>query len=156
MGKKSLLPTFFFFSPSWNPLGAAGQSLLGQSAKEVATKAPVRGQQGTRRSIKAPGFRRRRRRIIGRMGLLRIHRLLFGVSVVCLQTSVSLADRMVLHSFEGPYEHVDPSGAKSVSKDWKPGGVTTVNKNFVRLTPDRQVRPNFACMGFTVPLTHHI
>ena len=90
------------------------------------------------------------------MGLLRIHRLLFGVSVVCLQTSVSLADRMVLHSFEGPYEHVDPSGAKSVSKDWKPGGVTTVNKNFVRLTPDRQVRPNFACMGFTVPLTHHI
>ena len=44
-----------------------------------------------------------------------------------------------MHSFESPYTHVDPSGTKSVSKDWKTGGVTTVNTNFVRLTPDRQV-----------------
>jgi len=29
---------------------------------------------------------------------------------------------------------------RGVSKDWKSGGVTTVNRNFIRLTPDRQVR----------------
>ena len=61
-------------------------------------------------------------------------------AVVGLASSVALADRMDMHSFEAPYTHVDPSGSKSVSKDWKTGGVTTVNKNFVRLTPDRQVR----------------
>ena len=142
---------FFFFLSCWNPLRSSYWCFLW-----LLLLSPTLGPQFYEKVNKGPGFRRRRRRIIGRMGLLRIHRLLFGVSVVCLQTSVSLADRMVLHSFEGPYEHVDPSGAKSVSKDWKPGGVTTVNKNFVRLTPDRQVRPNFACMGFTVPLTHHI
>jgi mannose-binding lectin 2 len=59
-------------------------------------------------------------------------------AVVGLASSVALADRMDMHSFEAPYTHVDPSGSKSVSKDWKTGGVTTVNKNFVRLTPDRQ------------------
>lgn len=60
-------------------------------------------------------------------------------AVVGLATSVALADRMDMHSFEAPYTHVDPSGSKSVSKDWKTGGVTAVNRNFVRLTPDRQV-----------------
>ncbi len=57
---------------------------------------------------------------------------------------VSLASRLDSHSFEPPFEHVDPSGSKSISKDWKIGGVASVSNNFLRLTPDRQSKKGAA------------
>jgi|MDSY01.1.fsa_nt_gb hypothetical protein len=70
---------------------------------------------------------------------LLFHCLLAALFLQSMVVDVARGDRMDMHSFESPYTHVDPSGTKSVSKDWKTGGVTTVNTNFVRLTPDRQV-----------------
>ena len=41
-------------------------------------------------------------------------------------------------SFEPPFNKVDFTGNKLVNSNWKNHGTTVVNKNFVRLTPDRQ------------------
>ena len=41
-------------------------------------------------------------------------------------------------SFEPPFEQYDFTGSKLVNSNWKNHGTTVVNKNFVRLTPDRQ------------------
>jgi mannose-binding lectin 2 len=60
---------------------------------------------------------------------------LVGAAITATLCSASLMDT---HSFEPPFNHIDPSGARSVSKDWKIGGVASVNTNFMRLTPDRQ------------------
>lgn len=48
------------------------------------------------------------------------------------------ADKLDLHSFAAPFDEVDNSGTRIVSKNWRTGGVANVNQNFVRLTPDRQ------------------
>jgi len=41
-------------------------------------------------------------------------------------------------SFEPPFSDVDYMGNRLVNLNWKNHGTTTVNSNFIRLTPDRQ------------------
>lgn len=52
-----------------------------------------------------------------------------------LSQAPGIADNV---SFEPPFEEYDFSGNKLVNSNWKNHGTTVVNKNFVRLTPDRQ------------------
>ena len=66
--------------------------------------------------------------------------MLFAAFVVLLMSSprqvyAALIDTL---SFEPPFNEVDSSGTRTVSKNWKSGGATMVSQNFVRLTPDRQ------------------
>jgi len=42
------------------------------------------------------------------------------------------------HNFAPPFQEIDNSGERLVSKHWRNSGTTVVNNNFVRLTPDRQ------------------
>lgn len=48
------------------------------------------------------------------------------------------AERLEHHTFQPPFEQVDSAGVRIVNPHWKTSGTTTVNKNFIRLTPDRQ------------------
>ena len=61
-----------------------------------------------------------------------------GLVGLVLAARGSVSERLSEHSFEPPFNYVDPSGQRGVSKDWKSGGVTNVHRNFARLTPDRQ------------------
>jgi len=65
---------------------------------------------------------------------------LAGVVFAALASVARLgwAAKLEQHTFQPPYSAVDPSGRKIVSREWKSGGVATVNSNFIRLTPDRQ------------------
>lgn len=51
---------------------------------------------------------------------------------------ISAEERSRLLSFEPPFEEFDFVGNKLVNSNWKNYGSTVVNKNFIRLTPDRQ------------------
>lgn len=42
------------------------------------------------------------------------------------------------HNFAPPFQDVDNSGERLVSKHWRSSGTAVVNNNFIRLTPDRQ------------------
>ena len=55
----------------------------------------------------------------------------------CISQAPGIADNDNV-SFEPPFEEYDFSGNKLVNSNWKNHGTTVVNKNFVRLTPDRQ------------------
>lgn len=70
--------------------------------------------------------------------VFRLSLALLVSSLVGLAVEPVSATYLETHSFEPPYTSVDPSGNRLVSKEWKNGGVTAVNQNFVRLTPDRQ------------------
>lgn len=52
--------------------------------------------------------------------------------------SLVSSERLEAHSFSPPFEEVDTTGSRIVSKQWRASGTTDVNKYFVRLTPDRQ------------------
>lgn len=43
-------------------------------------------------------------------------------------------------TFDPPFMEYDHFGKRSISSDWDVGGETKVMKNFVRLTPDQQVK----------------
>ena len=47
-------------------------------------------------------------------------------------------DKLQFHSFEPPFDATNAQGERILSADWKVSGSTEVNKNFARLTPDRQ------------------
>jgi mannose-binding lectin 2 len=49
-----------------------------------------------------------------------------------------ISEKLEFHSFEAPYDKVDAAGARIISHVWNIHGSTDVNKNFIRLTPDRQ------------------
>ena len=52
--------------------------------------------------------------------------------------STSLIRRR-FHSFEPPFDQINPnSGDRTLSDAWKTSGSTEVNRNFARVTPDRQ------------------
>ena len=46
-------------------------------------------------------------------------------------------------SFEKPFEMIDSEGVRIAGWNWNMGGATTVNRHFVRLTPDRQSKRGF-------------
>ncbi|CAN0131909.1 unnamed protein product, partial [Phaeothamnion confervicola] len=60
--------------------------------------------------------------------------------LLLLWIGAALASRMHQHSFAPPFLDVDGMGNRVVSETWSPDGITRTAKNFVRLTPDRQVR----------------
>jgi lectin, mannose-binding 2 len=60
----------------------------------------------------------------------------FIVLVCCLYFST--AEKLGHLAFKAPFETVDSAGARTVGDDWRSTGTTVVNKNFIRLTPDRQ------------------
>lgn len=47
-------------------------------------------------------------------------------------------DKLDHHSFLPPYDYVNSKGTRIINEHWETTGVTTVNNNFIRLTPDRQ------------------
>jgi mannose-binding lectin 2 len=53
----------------------------------------------------------------------------------CLSAYCKLLEN---HSFSPPFEEVDSLGFRVPSFNWRAGGTTVVNSNFIRLTPDRQ------------------
>lgn len=64
---------------------------------------------------------------------------------ICWRLLIALAitlfvysEKLDYHSFEPPFADVDHSGERMVSRHWRTFGTTTVNSNFIRLTPDRQ------------------
>lgn len=58
--------------------------------------------------------------------------------VVLLMACVCTAEKLEAFSFKAPFEETDVAGTRLVGSTWKTSGTTVVNKNFVRLTPDRQ------------------
>ena len=64
--------------------------------------------------------------------------LVLSVIVVLCALSIISATKLDQLSFAAPFEEVDASGARMVGPSWKTAGTTVVNKNFIRLTPDRQ------------------
>lgn len=58
--------------------------------------------------------------------------------VLVLVASPALAERVDELSFGAPFDHVDSSGTRLPSPQWKNGGVASVSPSFIRLTPDRQ------------------
>lgn len=65
---------------------------------------------------------------------------MFGLSfvvVLCVLCLVA-SERLEQFSFKAPFDETDVSGARVVGGNWKTAGTTVVNKNFIRLTPDRQ------------------
>uniref|UniRef100_A0A7S0XEJ2 L-type lectin-like domain-containing protein n=1 Tax=Chromulina nebulosa TaxID=96789 RepID=A0A7S0XEJ2_9STRA len=42
------------------------------------------------------------------------------------------------HSFEPPFENIDSLGGQRIIPNWRAGGTTVINSNFIRITPDRQ------------------
>jgi len=48
------------------------------------------------------------------------------------------AEKLGLFSFQPPFEEIDPAGSRIAGPHWRNTGVAVVNKNFIRLTPDRQ------------------
>jgi mannose-binding lectin 2 len=59
------------------------------------------------------------------------------VVLLSLFTS-ALATKLERHSFSPPFEAVNAKGTRIVNEWWETSGVSTVNNNFIRLTPDRQ------------------
>lgn len=51
---------------------------------------------------------------------------------------LSNSERIISHTFEAPYTEIDGAGHRLVSRKWRGSGSTTVNNNFIRLTPDQQ------------------
>ncbi|DBA03304.1 TPA: hypothetical protein N0F65_011663 [Lagenidium giganteum] len=58
--------------------------------------------------------------------------------VVALCLSVVSAELVGTMSFEKPFDMISPEGERQIGANWDFGGTTTVNRHFVRLTPDRQ------------------
>lgn len=58
--------------------------------------------------------------------------------VALLMACISTAEKLDSFSFKAPFEETDVSGNRLVGSSWKTSGTTVVNKNFIRLTPDRQ------------------
>lgn len=58
--------------------------------------------------------------------------------LVALLVSLARADFLENHSFDAPYTEVDGNGDRIISNNWRTSGSTSVEKNFIRLTPDRQ------------------
>ncbi len=68
-------------------------------------------------------------------------RLMKTLILTCVLSVLSLlcnAEHMEFHNFQPPYQDVDNSGERLASRHWRSSGVTVVNTNFIRLTPDRQ------------------
>ena len=63
-----------------------------------------------------------------------VHTIIAALCMLCLST----AEKIDHLSFKAPFEETDVSGQRLVGSGWKTSGTTVVNKNFVRLTPDRQ------------------
>jgi mannose-binding lectin 2 len=65
---------------------------------------------------------------------------MFGLSLVVVLCVLCMAfsERMEQFTFKAPFEDTDVSGTRVVGNNWKTSGTTVVNKNFIRLTPDRQ------------------
>lgn len=61
--------------------------------------------------------------------------LVFAPVWLAAATHASMLDT---HTWTPPFTHMHPDGKRGVSKDWKLGGHTVAQTNFVRLTPDRQ------------------
>ena len=60
--------------------------------------------------------------------------VLVALCVLCL----ACAEKMEQFSFKAPFEETDVAGNRLIGNSWKAAGTTVVNKNFIRLTPDRQ------------------
>jgi len=66
---------------------------------------------------------------------------MYVVIVVILALSGLLlgnAEKLDQFTFQPPFAESDISGTRLVGDNWKTSGTTVVNKNFIRLTPDRQ------------------
>jgi len=66
--------------------------------------------------------------------MMLVHTIIAAICMLCLST----AEKIDHLSFKAPFEETDVSGQRLVGSGWKTSGTTVVNKNFVRLTPDRQ------------------
>ena len=62
-----------------------------------------------------------------------------AVALVAVASAAAAAELLEDNSFKAPFTSFDGSGSREVGK-WTSGGSSLVNKHFVRLTPDRQVR----------------
>ena len=64
--------------------------------------------------------------------------MLIRVAVAIAFLAYVISAKLESGSFQGPFEEVDQVGNRVVSKHWRTSGTAEVNKNFIRLTPDRQ------------------
>jgi mannose-binding lectin 2 len=60
--------------------------------------------------------------------------IVVALCVLCL----ACAEKLEQFTFKAPFEDTDVAGQRLVGSNWKTAGTTVVNKNFIRLTPDRQ------------------
>jgi len=65
---------------------------------------------------------------------------MLGLSIVVVLAilCVVCSEKMEQFTFKGPFEETDVMGQRVIGSNWKTAGTTVVNKNFIRLTPDRQ------------------
>ena len=66
--------------------------------------------------------------------MMLVHTIIAAICMLCLST----AEKLEQLSFKAPFEDTDVAGQRLVGNGWKTSGTTVVNKNFIRLTPDRQ------------------
>mmetsp|Transcript_5382 Transcript_5382/g.5546 ORF Transcript_5382/g.5546 Transcript_5382/m.5546 type:complete len:414 (+) Transcript_5382:70-1311(+) len=59
-------------------------------------------------------------------------------SIALVISHMGMGEKLDYLSFEPPFTDVDNSGTRMISRDWRISGSTSVNSNFVRLTPDKQ------------------
>lgn len=72
------------------------------------------------------------------MKLLLSRHIQFIIVLILICQQQTYAEKISSHSFEGPFRDIDNSGSRMVNKNWRSGGSTVINNNFVRLTPDQQ------------------
>ena len=65
-----------------------------------------------------------------------------AISLIAISLSVfpyiAWGEKLVHHTFNAPFEDIDAAGSRLASPHWRTSGTAEVNKNFIRLTPDRQ------------------
>uniref|UniRef100_K3W778 L-type lectin-like domain-containing protein n=1 Tax=Globisporangium ultimum (strain ATCC 200006 / CBS 805.95 / DAOM BR144) TaxID=431595 RepID=K3W778_GLOUD len=79
------------------------------------------------------------------MQLLKTLGLVAGVALTLFSSSSPSVRGEQLRevSFEKPFEMINSDGVRVAGWNWNMGGATTVNRHFVRLTPDRQSKRGF-------------
>jgi hypothetical protein len=76
-------------------------------------------------------------------GLRHFNLILVLALILIYQQDSVYASKMLTHSFAPPFRDIDNSGQRMVSTGWRAGGSSVINTNFVRLTPDQQVRIHY-------------
>jgi mannose-binding lectin 2 len=68
---------------------------------------------------------------------------LFCIAFLSILPNVLFGELLSHISFEKPFDTISADGVRLIGTNWDFGGSTTVNRHFVRLTPDRQSKKGF-------------